>query len=430
MKIGRSWKLDPTKGTATGGDADVARALHIIARQRPDDTFYLLGRNSGENPQECGYPANVVNPWTELTPKITAMKLGADVGRIITTLTELTTQMFMEMDHQIVWAGQHGTSNIPIPTVSDRAALTQPQISFVKYVSYILNGINSWRDVDPLTREEIWLCPDPRNYLKARDLKWPFRHHVIAQYNQTRSQKFERYGASAPESFAGKWDSESSDTVWLAPTSYRYGALELTALPHPDRAHVSLSHDGRYDFGMIANENRNYVSRDRCSALTEWVMPFWPDAEIFGKWTAASLKKLDRPDIRPCPYEYLASTMQRWRTTLTTPASGSGWATAKPWECFAYGVVCFFHPDYDTQGHIIPTIEQLVGPHGDMFDDDIATLARWLRVATPEDLHKRVTHLASDQAAWLWLVRTQRAYYERMYRATNGGTSMITERLQ
>ena len=64
-KIGRAWKLDPTKGTSTGGDADVARALHILSRARPDDQFVLVGRNSGVSPQMVGYPDNVVNPWAD-----------------------------------------------------------------------------------------------------------------------------------------------------------------------------------------------------------------------------------------------------------------------------------------------------------------------------------------------------------------------------
>ena len=153
MKIGRSWKLDPTKGTTTGGDADVARALHLLSRLRPDDEFHLLGRNCGTVPQEAMYPQNVFNPWTELAPRRkkafsegvskegTGMSL-AGIEFVNGWYRENVIPMFDDMDAVIVWSGQHGTSNTPmmnsrnerprdtratnIPTKGDQA-IHQPQ---------------------------------------------------------------------------------------------------------------------------------------------------------------------------------------------------------------------------------------------------------------------------------------------------------------
>ncbi len=236
-KIGRSWKLDPTKGTATGGDADVARALHILSRSRPEDEFILVGNNSGENPQEAGYPSNVVNPWTKLRDDIRGLGLNdKTIQEKSDALADITAPLFTDLAHVIMWAGQHGTSNMPIPMVDDRSTVTKPQMSFVNYGGYLLNGINRWRDQDPVGFEEIWLCPDPRNYLKARDLKWPLQNSIIAQYEQTKTTKHERFGDTTdPVLFRSKWDPISDNGVWLAQTRYTYDALELTALPHPER---------------------------------------------------------------------------------------------------------------------------------------------------------------------------------------------------
>ncbi len=123
------------------------------------------------------------------------------------------------------------------------------------------------------------------------------------------------------------------------------------------------------------------------------------------------------------------------RSTFTTPSSGSGWATTKPWQAFAVGTVCFFHPEYDTQGHIIPTLKQLDDAernqspdavHG--WDVNTAQLARWLRVRDAGDLAKRVRHLNEDHDAWWWLVVQQRRLYDAAC-ANLLHVKMIEERL-
>jgi hypothetical protein len=104
-------------------------------------------------------------------------------------------------------------------------------------------------------------------------------------------------------------------------------------------------------------------------------------------------------------------TISRWRCTLTTPASGSGWATAKPWESFLAGVICFAHPAYDTQGHIIPTREQL----RDYPDGDRKTLFQWLRPPTPVSLQQAVHVVSNDYDTWRFLAEEQRRYVDEAY---------------
>lgn len=417
-KIGRSWNLDPTNGTATGGDADVARALHILADARPNDEIILLGRNSGEPPSDAGYPSNVTNPWTQWKPQMKKAMSGrsgdADlISRSMSWYEKNTLPSFLDLDALIIWAGQHGTSNMPIPMVKS-ADVTTPQTTFVLYASFIINGLNQWRDQKP-EREEIWLCPDPRNYLKARDIKWPRNSSVIAQYEYVRDAKHYRFNdTSQPHehNLTAEWDDAN---VWLAPDRYTYDALELTALPHPGKMKAWCPWMLREPFGMVVNENRAYVSKNRLGVLKEWVLPYWPECDIRGVWTEKSKVQLGRLDISPTPYSSLAMTLQGWKSTLTTPASGSGWATAKPWECFAYGTVCFFHPQYDDQDWILR--------------DASKELREWLRVSSATDLKKRVDHLDKNEGAWTWLVTEQRKYYEQKYMKHHGGVASILRRL-
>lgn len=428
-KIGRSWNLDPVRGTATGGDADVARALHILARRHPDWEFHLLGRNSGEYPQSVGYPDNVFNPWTELREQFKTETLGRvermpsgqltpkSIDNILAWHSRRTVPMFINaMDAQVLWLGQHGTSNTPTPMVDDRATLTNPQDAFTLYASFIIRGLNLWRDFNP-DHEEIWLCPDPRNYMKARDIKWPLRNSIVAQFEQERKIKNERYGdPTPPKEWGATWDPKSDKSVWISPSRYTYDCLEMTAVPHPEVPSATRSFEDRTPFGILVNENRAYVSRDRLTIVREWVLNnFGRDIEIFGVWSPKSQQVLGRA-INPVKYDQVANTMTRWKCTLTTPASGTGWATAKPWEAFKFGTVCFFHPEYDTQNHILK--------------DAPIELQEWLRVRSAEQLKKRVEYLRDQQPVWQWIIDKQREHYVRRYYETHGGVAEIERRIE
>jgi hypothetical protein len=81
------------------------------------------------------------------------------------------------------------------------------------------------------------------------------------------------------------------------------------------------------------------------------------------------------------------------------PGSGAGWATAKPWECFGAGVICFFHPGYDTQNHIL----------GD------SQLRDWLWVSSPEDMQLRIDALERDPGLASSIRTLQYELFERRY---------------
>jgi hypothetical protein len=383
-------------------------------------------------------PANVTNPWTELAKKYRSDRPTwkepdpAFIGKTPLKLTGLvkwydenTLHLFKDLDGLLVWAGQHGTSNSPIPPVGDDwSKLTNPQDSAVIYGSYLIRGINAFRSSDPVAKEEVWLCPDPRNYLKARDLKWPLRHPILAQYVQTRPAKWERYAYDEKPDPIWRVNSIEARHVWVTPCDYTYSALELTALPEPDE--IPMPAGSRSAFGLIMNENRAYVSNSRLKAMQDWILPHFPDVEMYGAWCAESLKTLGR-DIQAVPLEQMYVKMAQWKSTFTTPASGSGWSTAKPWEAFALGTVCFFHPGYDIQGHIVPTLAQ-VKKHPEAYSEEMRGLAGWLRVSSPEQLAKRVAAIDSDDATYGWLRDAQRRLFEARF-AEQRIETMIHERL-
>lgn len=436
-KLGRSMPLTLDSCGTLGGDIEMTAALTTLAKRRPQDTFVLVGRNSNDDPKAAGLPPNVENPWhqwqhefrvynkrlRERSPGGLTIEAELELCRFFDDLTGST---FDGLDAIVMWVGQHGTSNFPIPRIEDRLSLTKPQDWCMYYASFMLRGINRWRDVDPWKREEINLNADPRNRHKMRDLKWPLRHPVLTQYDFINNIKHERYGDVQVSNDVGWGTFARCDEagVWNSTVRNVYSRIELNALvpgtPSGDLLTFNDDWSNRSHFGLIINEARKIGIKpewSRLAAMRDWVLPLEP-AFIHGTWSESSLRELEiEPStIRSIPWTKYVPILQSTRCTFTTPSSGSGWATTKPWEAFGAGVVCFFHPLYDDQDHIL--------------SDADPNLRDWLRVRTPGQLRARVSYLNSHagRSDWEWLVRKQREHFDRaMHELTY--VKMIEERL-
>jgi hypothetical protein len=399
-KIGRSFNLDRTKMSTLGGDVDVLNLLERLALRYPNDEIIIVGRNTGENPQEVGLPGNVRNFWEN--EYVTEVKAEIrKTGDPLHVCHEYTKDEFRDADAIVMWLGQHGTSNIPIPNIGTdwpEAKLTNPQTSFLNYVGFLHKGINLWRDAVDGRREEAWLLPDVRNYTKGRDLKWPLRTSVLAQYNKTHQAKFERWDDRRNPEDLG-FDATWEYSCWVTQVTQAYAGVELSAIQDPATFPMP-SLDGRVPFGMLVNENRQTPKNARIDIMRKWVFKNWPDAPVYGTWTTESLNRLKR-DIQALPHGRAIEEMSKWRCTLTTPASGSGWATSKPWEAFLTGTICFFHPAYDDQNHILKDADPV--------------LQRWLRPPDVDSLVKAVDEVNRNDATYEWLARHQREYLERKF---------------
>lgn len=428
-KIGRSMPLTLDKCANLGGDVEMVAVVKTLALRNPEHEFWLVGRNTGENPTDVGLPANVINPWTHPNhrwgERLLTTKRDAGLNRSNLTVQDhfalqdiyddLTLPTLRALDGFVLWAGQHGTTNAPIPGVKDPAKLTKPHDWCAHYCAFLLRGVNAWRDVDPWNREEVWLNADPRNYLKMRDLKWPLRQPVLTQFDFDHNIKHARYGSTetvnrdwrelgvSEELFPGEHTG-----IWKSRVRNAYARLEVNGMvpgtPFGDL--ISYSEDpNRQAFGLFINEARRYVRDDvaRVNVMNEWVMPLRP-AWIHGTWSDESMLKIAdanpwwNRDIKPAPWSDYYPRLHSVRSTFTTPSSGSRWATAKPWEAFAGGTVCFFHEAYDTQDNIL--------------GDAPEWLRKWLRVESPEQLRERVQHMHTNTSHWLSVIRAQRAHFD------------------
>lgn len=409
-KLGRVIDMEPANWGECGGDNEPPALLMTLAKRHPDVDWIMLARNKGWTPPL----PNIINPWIEWAPYI--RKANSQLYRVqdqsvktyndtISFFDELTGETYENLAGAVLWLGQHGTSNSPIPKVKNRAEFTKAQISQVHYSGHIIRGVNRWRSEDPVKREEVWLLPDVRNYLKARDLAWPRQYPILSQFNWTRTQECERYGDPRLPSFYG-FDNramlaDEENTKWRSHDKYVGSGLELVGIPTDLGAYPGWE-ERDIEFGILINEARNYGMKPemtRLHAMQHYVKPLAPEW-VHGTWSVPSKAKLDM-DIRPIAYDDIFKKMQRTKSTFTTPSSGSEWATAKPWESFATGIICFFHPSYDTQQHILK-------PDGEFTSDEHRSLYGWLRVKNPEQLAKRVKAVSESREVYTWLANAQR----------------------
>lgn len=430
-KLGRSMPLTLEKCGNLGGDVEMVAVVKEMALRHPDDLFLLMGRNTGEKPADVGLPSNVQNPWVEWGPELKARVASAGLKGVVLTperqlelarhFDDIVGPTFDCLDAFVMWVGQHGTSNTPIPTVADRDKLTKPQDWCAWYSGFMLRGINRWRDVAPMQREEICLNADARNRHKMRDMKWPLRHPVLAQFAAGKALKHERYGAGllgfddfrdAPDTvhWPRRWSDalgyENFGEVWHSEVRDVYARLEVNGLRPGTPFGDLISYDEQWarpgDFGLFINEARSIGIRpelQRKTIFRKWIDPLEPYF-VHGSWSEEGKRMIGR-EIKPAPWSGYYPALHSVRTTFTTPSSGSGWATAKPWEAFAAGTVCFFHPEYDTQDNIL--------------GDAPGELRNWLRVPNAATLQQRIKHLSSQAGRddWYWLVKAQRAHFDR-----------------
>ena len=394
-KIGRSMLLDPEQWGPVGGDNEPLYMLLTLARRHPDVNWVVAGRHGGD---PGNLPANVIVP---------EVPTGTDVDGV----NAVMHYIYANADGALLWLGQHGTSNVPTPQLKEFDTYTYPQDASLIYVGSTTDALNRVGPPEDGGYEPVWLCADPRNYLKARDVKWYPHEPILGQFDFERQQRHYRWGdPRTPAECHRPRSTEIENGHWLSPHSYEYSGLELTGVPRWEDGDPGPAWEDRVRFGIVVNEARAYVTpaMARATIIRKWVTPLDPDF-IHGKWTKDGAEHIGFPTIKPVHYLAMQETATRARSTFTTPTSGSEWATAKPWEMFALGVVCFFHPKYDTQGHILPNLAQLAAVE----DDELRYLAWWLRPRTPEELRERVDAVSTSRETYEFLAQAQRRVLKR-----------------
>lgn len=455
-------KFDPGRH-GFQGDAEKPNLLLRLARRNPDVDWVVVGHNDAGEFEEH----NVSNPWVDARERAASLPPRPDghyrtpfapywTGRPSYWCSEVSgfedelVELISQLDGMVVHVGQHAPTQIRIPqaTRTWHETFTNPDLdgnkvydSMQSYCRYLIRGLNALGDRSLGRAPIVWLVPDPRNYLKARDVKWPTgTDDVLAQHAFKRSQRHERFGDHRDPNALGfrgvaleRLNEVGEHELWNAQHRYRHADLELMILPDDWDRLDRTSFEFRVPAGVATTSTKASVlgeGRRRSQLVAEYLLATFPDAEVYGKWDDASLGDVPPNTLRSTTPDEFYDLLNRWRVTISTPIVESDWSVAKNYQCWAAGVVCFMLEQVDAQGWTLPSRRAAPGTkvvgevqgtryhsiRDDWTKDDVI-LASWLRVETAEEFKVRADLVARDDAVWSWLARRQRALLQRRWDA-------------
>lgn len=435
------------------GDAEKPNLLFRLAARNPDVDWFVVGHND----IPWAVQGNVYNTWYDAR-SAAAKTLPRDDGYYRTPFAPYWTgkpsywcsevsafeddlvELISQLDGMVIHVGQHAPTQIRIPQATNtwHETFTNPKLdgnkvydSMQSYCRYIIRGINAMGDLSLGKNPVVWLVPDPRNYLKARDIKWPSgTDDILAQHQFTRSQRHERFGDyRSPEAlgFRGvkleRQNEVGEFELWSAQHRYRHADLELMILPDNWHQLGERGFHERVPAGIATTSTKASVLGEgtrRSQLVQRYLLSVFPDAEVYGKWDATSLTDVPEGTVRETTPGEFYDVLNRFRVTLSLPIVDSPWSVAKAYQCWAAGTVCFYVEQVDEQGWTLPSRRRApgtkkvgeVGPielysvRDDWTKNDLI-LASWLRLENPEEFRQRAALVTTDDAMWTWLVQRQ-----------------------
>jgi len=454
-KLGRSMTFDDAK-FGYQGDAEAPNLLRRLAQRFPQHTFVVVGKNNGGGNLGC---PNIVNPYDTMYDGVTTFNTWSEGARVPEGATLVTypvsdhktgwyakpegvardlviAQTIRDLDGMIVHMGNMGivhSTGVPASKTTwkqcedDADLYVKPLVWPMNYGGYLLEGLKLLGDRTDGKAPVVWICADPRNYMKARDLKWPTGlDDVLAQYNMERTSQHERFkDARSPRElgFASWCASGRNGELWSARNKYRHADLELMILPDDWLFWGKRSFYERLPIGIATTSFK--VSKPRRSELVrDWVLKEFPDTGVWGKWDAESLEDVPEGTVEENEPAQFQSILEMYRVTLALPVLGGGWTAAKPYQCFAARVICFMIEGLDDQGWVMPTTKWASGlkqvapglysSREDWTEDDIE-LARYLRVKTPQEFAESVRAYSENCEGWARITDLQRGLLRRRW---------------
>ena len=446
------------------GDAEKPNLLFRLAKRNPDVDWITVGHNDAGT---FGAFDNIINPWYG-SREAAAMMPPRTTGFYRTPFEPYWTgkpsywcsevsgfedwlvEKISQLDGLVIHVGQHAPTQIRIPqaTKTWHETFTNPKLdgnkvydSMQSYCRYIIRGMNALGDVTLGKAPVTWLVPDPRNFLKARDVKWPMgTDDMLAQHQFSRSQRHERFGDyRSPEAlgFRGVKLERSNEVgeyeLWSASHEYRHADLELMILPDEWYNLLQRPFADRVAVGIATTSTKASVlgeGKRRSQFVREYITDQFVDAEVYGKWDDASLADVPDNTVRETEPVEFYRVLNRFRVTLSLPIVDSDWSVAKAYQCWAAGAVCFYAEQVDAQGWTLPSRRKAPGTklvgranatdlysvRDDWTQNDLE-LASWVRVESPEEFRKRAEFVNDNESVWSWLAFAQRQLLRRRWDA-------------
>lgn len=337
-KIGKSVIFDRSKWGPIGGDNEAPTMIRKLAELNPNDTFIIIGRNDLIRAREkYSLPENLFDVYEDASKED-----RKDLNYICTRLKDI------KIDGCFLLTGPTANCNIPEKSwkrndlKKGKKEYAKSLETFVNYVAPIYQYLNEsnipW----------IMIANDPRYISQGNDLMNPPRL-ILSQYDEKiLMQTFDNW--------------EDQNYIKNEVSSVYAGMEKIFLIDQNPRISEKT-----VKFMVVLNEGNNGV-KSRYPELKKYVLDYIDDVEIYGKWDDATIGN-DTRFKGPKKFEDLQSILPSVKYTFIIPIK-PGWVTAKWVEMISNGIIPFFHPDYDSQGH--------------------CNVPLALRVKNPEDLHKKI----------------------------------------
>lgn len=331
-KIGKSIKFNSAAWSASG-DNEAPSLIKKIAELNPADKFIIISKSDYSSTVEThNLPKNLHYIYFGAT-----IHESSDFKFVYEKLKN------EKIDGCFIFAGPNGPVNIPDFSYSrtklkDGVKIHSKTINICKlYVApiyYYLNNSNiKW----------VLIANDPRYIKQGNDLL-NLPKKILSQYDEDVMM----------QNFDNIEDQNYQKTKIYASYS------EVEKIFSIDKV-INTNFNRNKKFMIVLNEGNNGV-KSRFAELKKYVLNYFPDVEIYGKWSESIVKHDDRFK-GALKFNDMQRKLKDVKYTFIIPIK-PGWVTSKYIEMISNGIIPFFHPDYDSQLHInVPDFIRIKSTH-------------------------------------------------------------------
>lgn len=359
-KLGRSIYFNKDRRSMTNGDEEAPLMYTMLAKRHPEHTFYLLGRSDigkvrqkqkasslntffGEDVEPI-IPDNIIDLYDDWDRE--------SAGYTHRWLLEKLNCMGVKLDLGIIYSGPMPQVGIPNEGIMrlDGTAPAKSLEMFVNYYAPIMHVLNMtqipW----------ICLCGDAKYVpMRARD--------IINEPKIVLSQIEGTYKTNRIASY------DDSLNIREVKETYKYAGIETVyMLDEPKIDWRDIKKDIKFTIGLNGGQSRDDFMR-------EWFINAGnTNVKVYGVWseefTNAYPNMFEEKRIVEVAGEFLRTRY----TIIPPPHKPTGnFVTQKFWKMIHYGIIPFFHPNYDT--------------------DKIFPVPPILRVKNGKELYERMDYL-------------------------------------
>lgn len=372
-KIGKAMKLRGSSYSPVGGDNEATAVLQALANNNPNKTFYIVGRSDfcdlSEHEIYDLFPYdNVIDIWQLFRGKVMMDSEGRrhQSEEFYNHIINYFRDNNIKIDYGVLLVGQ--LQYIAMEGLSRLLKEPYDHGLLLEMTKVYATPIARWLNYDKPRWMQI--IHDPRYMFSQWRDQLNFPEHSLSQYNDTIVFKHIKSLGDSPE-----------EQFPLVEASYdiEYAEMETAfcvGREYPDLK--KLSKEKTVPMGIVLNEG----NPSRYKMLKEWILSWNKDIEIYGKWEHPETKD-DSRFVGSVHLEKLQQKLRHIKYTFIIPIA-PGWVTSKYVEMIHNGIIPFFHPSYDEQGH--------------------CNVPSFLRVESPEELRYKITQLENDYTWYQTLI--------------------------